>query len=52
MKKWVFFGIAGIVGIVAVMAVMSFAGVQANNGALEEIRDNERVVVLNVSGMT
>ena len=52
MKKLVIFGSIGIIGIVAVMAVMSFIGVRANDGALEEIRDNGSVVVLNVSGMT
>ena len=52
MKKLILFGSVGIVGIVAVMAVVCFLGVRANDGALEEIRDNANVVVLNVSGMT
>ena len=52
MKKLMIFGSVGIVGIVAVMAVMCYLGVRANDGALEEIRGNASVVVLNVSGMT
>ena len=52
MKKWMITGVLAVVGIVGVMAGMSFLGVRANDGALEEIRGQEGVVVLNVSGMT
>ncbi|MEM7164576.1 MAG: hypothetical protein AAF581_03890 [Planctomycetota bacterium] len=52
MKKWVMFGLLGVCCVVGVMAVMSFMGVRANEGALEEIRGQEGVVVLSVAGMT
>ena len=52
MKKWIVIPVVGIIAVVAVMAVMSYVGVRANDDALAEIRDNEEVVVLSVSGMT
>ena len=52
MKKWMLIGLLGVCCLGGVMATMGYMGVRANEGALEEIRGQEGVVVLAVAGMT
>ena len=52
MKKWMTVGFIGVVAVVAVMAGIGFMGIRANDSALDEIRGQQGVVVLGISGMT
>ena len=52
MKKWIIIAGVALVAVVGVMGGMSAMGVSANDSALEEIRGQEGVIALSVSGMT